>query len=226
MIRRDYLLRQLEEFVAAMAKLAGLAKQEQWQQAATVASEQFKALAGADADELARLSDTDLLARLVEGEPTHVVENKIFMLAALFKAQGDIRTGEGNREESRTYYLKGLHLLLDTFAHNEMSKRYDFVPTIETFLIGLHDSPLPLPTNALLMRHYERTGQFGKAEDALFAMLETEPDNGELVKFGAGFYGRLLVLSDEALAAGNLPRAEVKAGLAELNELKGRATAS
>src|ERR1700722_11266936 len=111
MIRRDYLLRQIEEFVAAMAKVAGLAKQEQWQQAATVTSEQFKALAGANADELVQLSDTDLLARLVEGEPTHVVENKIFMLATLFKAQGDILAGEGKQEESSLYYLKGLHLL-------------------------------------------------------------------------------------------------------------------
>jgi hypothetical protein len=226
MIRRDYLLRQLEEFVAAMAQLAGLVKSAQWQQAAAVAGSQFQALAGAEAGELVHLSDTDLLARIVEGEPTHVVENKIFMLATLFKTQGDILAGQGRREESRSYYLKGLHLLLDTFAQNEMSRRYDFVPTVETFLIGLHDAPLPLATSALLMRHYEQIRDFAKAEDALFAMLDAEPGNVELLNFGLGFYRRLLPLSDEVLAGGNLPRAEVKAGLAEVHRRLGRPAAA
>jgi len=27
------------------------------------------------------------------------------------------------------------------------------------------------------MQHYERTGEFAKAEDAFFSMLEAEPDN-------------------------------------------------
>lgn len=225
MIRRDYLLRQMEEFVAAMAQLAGLAKQQQWQATTTITSEQFKALAGLEAAELIRLSDTDLLARIVEGEPTHVVENKIFMLATLLKAQGDILAGEGKMEESRPYYLKGLHLLLDTFAQSGIVRRYDFVPTVETYLVALQEEPLPLPTNALLMRHYEQAGQFAKAEDALFMMLDTEPGSNELMNFGAAFYRRLLSLSDHALAQGNLPRGEVEAGLAELNRRHGRAAA-
>jgi hypothetical protein len=218
MIRRDYLLRQIEDFVAAMAKLAGLAKNEQWQEASALAGSQFRALAGADAAELLRLSDTELLANIIQGESTHVVENKIFMLATLFKTNGDLLASQGQREGSRPYYLKGLHLLLDTFAQNELSKRYDFVPTIEAFLIGLHDSTLPLKTNALLMRHYEQIRDFARAEDALFAMLESDPANVELLDFGIAFYRRLLPLSDEVLAAGNLPCEEVKAGLAELNK--------
>lgn len=215
MIRRDYLLRQIEEFVAALAQMAGLGKSQQWQEASQVAGTQFRALAGADAEELLRLSDTDLLARVIEGEPTQVVESKLFMLATLFKARGDALAGEGKRNESRAYYLKGLHLLLDTFAQSQMAQRPDFLPTVEAFLIGLHEEPLPLRTNALLLRHYEQTGEYAKAEDALYAMMEVEPANGELLDFGQGFYQRLLGLGDEALVVGNLPRAEVNAGLAE-----------
>lgn len=222
MIRRDYLLRQVEEFVAAIAKMAGLAKNQQWQEASQAADAQFQALAGADAAELLQLSETDLLARVVQGEPTHVVENKIFMLATLFKAQGDLLAGQDKREASRPYYLKGLHLLLDTFAQSQMAKRPDFLPTVEAFLIGLHDAPLPLRTQALLMRHYEQIGEYAKAEDALFTMMETEPANAELLSFGAAFYQRLLPLSDEKLAGGNLPRAEVSAGLGELKARQAR----
>ena len=34
----------------------------------------------------------------------------------------------------------------------------------------------------MLMQHYERTGEFAKAEDALFAMLDAQPDNPAIVE--------------------------------------------
>jgi hypothetical protein len=71
-------------------------------------------------------------------------------------------------------------------------------------------------TQASLMQHYERNGEFAKAEDALCAMLEAEPGNDLILEFGTMFYRRLLVQSDAALARGNLPRAEVEEGLKEL----------
>ena len=215
MIRRDYLLRQIEQFVAMMAKLAGLAKAEQWQEASAVTAGEFQRLTGMDAWEVVRLSETELLARLIQGEPTHVVESKAFMLATLLKTNGDLIAGQGRLEESRQYYLKGLHLLLDTFGRSEITERPDFVPAVEAFLAGLRDAPLPVKTNARLIRHYEQTREFAKAEDALFATLDVAPPSPELLELGASFYQRLLDLSDDALMAGNLPRAEAEAGLAE-----------
>jgi hypothetical protein len=163
------------------------------------------------------MSETELLARLIQGESAHVVEANAFMLATLLKTQGDLIAGQGRLEEGRQYYLKGLHLLLDTFGRSEITERPDFVPTVEAFLAGLRDAPLPVPTNAMLMQHYERTGEFAKAEDALFAMADAAPDNTGLLEFGRQFYQRLLRKSDDALTAGNLPRAEANAGLAELD---------
>jgi hypothetical protein len=215
MIRRDYLLRQVEQFVAMLAKITGLAKNEQWQEASAVTAGELQRLTGTDAREVVRLSETELLARLIQSEPTHVVESKAFMLATLLKTNGDLIAGQGRLEESRQYYLKGLHLLLDTFGRNEITERPDFVPAVEAFLAGLRDAPLPVKTNAMLMRHYEQTSEFAKAEDALFATLDVVPPSPDLLDLGASFYQRLLDLSDDALMAGNLPRAEVEAGLAE-----------
>ena len=59
------------------------------------------------------------------------------------------------------------------------------------------------------MQHYERSQEFAKAEDALFAMLEAEPGNAGLVEFGVAFYERLRGQSDAALEAGKLPRSEL-----------------
>jgi hypothetical protein len=144
------------------------------------------------------------------------------MLATLLKTNGDLIAGQGRLEEGRQYYLKGLHLLLDVFGRNEITERPDFVPAVEAFLAGLRDAPLPARTNAMLMCHYERTGEFAKAENALFGMVDAEPASVELLEFGRSFYQRVLGLDDRALTAGNLPRAEVKAGLAELDAHKAR----
>jgi len=223
MIRRDYLLRQIEQFVAMLAKIAGLARDGQWPGASATVAGEFQRLAGANGPEVLKMSDTELLARLIEGEPAQGVETKAFMLATLLKSNGDLLAGQGRLEESRRYYLKGLQLLLDAYGRNEITGRPDFVPAVETFLTGLYDAPLPLPTGAMLMHHYERVGEFAKAEDILFGLLDAEPAKVELLDFGAAFYRRLLGLSDEVLAAGNLPRAEVEAGLTELEKRKARA---
>jgi hypothetical protein len=66
------------------------------------------------------------------------------------------------------------------------------------------------------MQQYEQVGAFGKAEDVLFAMMESEPNEPGLVSFGIAFYQRLAGKSDVSLNDGNLPRTEVESGLAEL----------
>jgi hypothetical protein len=217
MIRRDYILNAIEEFAAVLAKILGFTKEADWQSASAAATREFQRLAGMDALQALQMSDTELFARLIQGGPTHVAENKVFMLAALFKATGDIMAGQGRTEESRQHYLKGLHLLLDTLDRTAIGGRPDFAPAVEAFLTGLSDSPLPTKTNALLMRHYERAGEFAKAEDALFAIAAAEPPGAELLEFGAAFYERLLSRSDAVLIAGNLSRAEAQAGRADFH---------
>jgi hypothetical protein len=205
-----------------LAKIIGLARSEQWREAGEATAGEFQALTGLDAEALIRLSDSALLAQLIESGPAMPVESKIFMLAALLKSHGDLLAGQGRRNEGREFHLKGLHLLLGTFTGVEASERPDFVPTVEAFLSALCEGPLPVTTNAMLMHHYERIGEYAGAEDRLFEILDAEPGQLELLEFGRLFYQRLSSLSDDALAVGNLPRAEVQSGLAELDERKSR----
>ncbi|PWU19239.1 MAG: hypothetical protein C5B50_07015 [Verrucomicrobia bacterium] len=220
MIRRDYILRMIEEFFQMLSRLNAQKKGELWQDAAGTLDEEFQRLVGTGAEGVARLSGTELLAQLVEAGPTHLVQTKALMLATLLKETGDVAAASGQAEQSRACYLKGLHLLLDTFGRGEVTDCPEFVPQVEAFVLALAEAPLPLSTHARLMEHYERDGEFGKAEDALFAMLETEPDNPDLLNFGIAFYERLAAHADTALAEGNLPRAEVEAGLRQLRDRK------
>jgi len=210
----------IDEFVQLLARLKGLKQEHRWQEAAGTLDEQFHRLVGAGAQAAAQLSETEILAKLIQGEPTLAVRDKTLILAALLKEAGDVAAAQDLIEESRPCYLKGLHLLLETLGRGDVYECPEFVPRVEMFVAVLQDSPLPFPTQGLLMEHYERTGEFAKAEDTLFAMLDVEPNNPGLLEFGISFYQRLQRQSDAALSEGNLPRTELEPALADLRDRK------
>jgi hypothetical protein len=218
MIRRDYIIRMIQEFAEALARIRALKEGQELKQAAVLTDDEFRRITGIDSEALLKLSETELLARLIETEPMHAVREKMFFLTTLLKEAGDIAATEGRTDESRTCYLKGLHLLLDSLARGDAFEQPEFVPKVDLFVAALDE--VPTQTSALLMEHYERTGQFGKAEDALFAILDGNADNELAVNFGISFYERLLGKSDSQLADGNLPRTEIEAGLQELRDRK------
>jgi|SRR5581483_10212857 len=221
MMRRDYILRLIQELGEALARIRALRKDQRWTETEAALGEQFQRLVHSGAPEILRLSDTELLAKLAEGEATQTVRHKTLLLTTLLKEAGDVAAVQGRTDESRACYLKGLHLLLDVLAAREVIDCPEFVPKVEWFVEALRDDPLPLGTQARLMRHYEESGQFGRAEDALFAILDAQPDNAEALAFGILFFERLRRQSDAALADGNLPRAELESGLAELRRRQG-----
>jgi hypothetical protein len=138
----------------------------------------------------------------------------MFFLTTLLNEAGDLAAAEGKTGDSRTCYLKGLNLLLDSLTRGDGFEQPEFVPKVELFLSSLDE--LPAQTQAMLMEHYERSGQFGKAEDPLFAILDSGIDNENAINFGISFYERLRGRTDAQLAEGNLPRTEVESGLQEL----------
>ena len=222
MIRRDFILRMIEEFAQALARINSFKRDGRWGEASETLDSEFKRLTGEGAQAVARLSETELLARLLQNDPTHVLRDKTLILTALLNETGDVAAAQGRVEESQVCYLKALHLLLDVLARGEVFECPEFVPKVEMLESALKGAQLSVPIHALLMQHHERTGEFAKAEDALFAMLDVEPDNERIVEFGVAFYQRMLSQNDTALTSANLPRAEVEEGLKELENRRNR----
>lgn len=218
MIRRDYIIRMIEEFVDALRRIRALKDQGQHGEALILTEEEFKRITGIDSEALLKLSEAELLARLIESEPLHAVREKTFFLTTLLAEAGDIAAAQGHTDESRACYLKGLHLLLNSLARSDDFEQPEFVPKVELFVNALDE--MPPQTYAILMEHYERTGQFAKAEDALFAILDGDASNDFALNFGISFYERLLGRRDTELEDGDLPRVEVETGLQELRERK------
>lgn len=216
MIRRDYLLRMIEEFIQRLARLQSLKQGQRWNEAGELLDDEFRRLVGEGAPAVARFSETDLLARLAQEGPTQLVREKTLLLTTLLKEAGDLATAEGREQESRDCYLKALHLLLDVLGRENPFEFPEFVPRVESLKQALEGSPLRMRTHAMLMQYYERIGDFAKAEDELSAMLDAEPGNERLVELGCAFYRRLLNQNDTALNEANLPCREVEEGLTEL----------
>ncbi len=199
-----------------LARIRALKKDQRIDDATALSEEGFKRVAGLDSESLLRLSETELFAKVLQAEPVHAVREKMSFLIAILREAGDLAVVQGRDEESREYYLKGLHLLLGILARGDAYEVPEFVPKVEEFVSALADSDLPGQTNALLMEHYERTGQFGKAEDALFSIVDADPENVPAIEFGILFYERLRRQNDLRLEEGNLPRDELESGLKEL----------
>ncbi len=218
MIRRDYLLRMIAEFLELLSRLQSLKRGQKWGEATSLIDTEFQRLIGAGADAVQGLSETELLAKVIQGEATQVVRDKTLMLTALLKEAGDTAAAQGREEQSRAFFIKGLHLLLDVISQGEISDWPDFVPKVEAFIGAIDEGNLPVSTLARLMQHYERAGSFAKAEDALFNIVQAEPRFPGLLEFGTSFYERIGRQRDRVLEEGNLPRSELEAGLRELRQ--------
>src|SRR5689334_21588798 len=94
MIRRDFILRMMEECIRALARINSLKKAQRWNEASEELDAEFQRFIGAGPQTIARLSETELLARLVEGEPTQAVRDKTLILTALLKEAGDVAAAQ------------------------------------------------------------------------------------------------------------------------------------
>ncbi len=220
MIRQDYILRMIEEFIRVLSRIKSLKSDQLWQQAGGVIDDEFQRLVGTRAQAVLQMSDTELLAKVIQGEPTQAVHAKIRMLSTLLHQAGDVAMAQDRMEEGQACYLKGLNLLLGSLETSDTPAFPDFVPTVEAFVIALKGVALPLATQARLMQHYESVEAFARAEDMLASMLEAAPNEPKLLDLGIAFYRRLASRSDSALRAGNLPRVEVNDALTDLERRK------
>jgi hypothetical protein len=214
MIRRDYILRMIEEFFRLLARVKTQKERGELREAEATLEDEARRLTGADLEALCTLSETEILARLLRSGEIHAQRERTFMLARVLIERAELEEGERGQQ----LRVKALNLILDSALRSEHAEWPSFVPAIEVLAEDLKPV-LPVQTHALLMQYCERSGQFAKAEDSFYGAMELFPDSPALRQLGISFYQRLLTKSDTELESGNLPRIEVEAGLQQLRLL-------
>ena len=212
----DYLMRQIQNFAHALARIMGLAKLRQYNEAIEVISQTTTQILRLDLDTIMAQSNTSLVDFLDTRYPPNEAEPLRRELVTLLREAGAIHAARGSTNHAWESYLKALDLLVQPSAGTTVARLLLDRPLVEQLLGVLDGNDMPTSTGLLVMEYFERSNDFAQAEDALFRLLEAKPATAEVISAGLAFYDRLGALSDAELAAGNLPREELAAGRREL----------
>lgn len=224
MVRRDYILRMIEQIGvawAALVKIAGLRANGQYEQVELLLEQVLRQHLGFGGDTPGRLSADELIALVRLGQSASVDEaviaERLLLLGAILRERAELSLAQGLPDEAADFAAKALRVNLTVLVeegHDDERARAALGP-----LLGLlADYEVPGSLKEQLWRFHEGQGAFADAEDWLFALLEDEPI---MLPEGIAFYERLVALPDATLRRGNLPRDEVIAALAELRARAG-----
>ncbi len=220
MFQKDYVLRLIEQLVKTLAIIFQLKKKEQYQEALSIIDQSFQQWLGLNSKLINSFSHKDLIEMLSLNKVLGVT--KCIMLAELLKEEGDIYDAQGASGESYQRYLKSLNIFLETLRSGNKMNPQKYYSKIEEILAKLKQYELSNQTHQNLFEYYEKIGEYSKAEDSLFELIEREVGQSrlKLINKGISFYQRLIKKKDCQLIKGNLPREEIEEDLAKLKETK------
>ncbi|MGI1659699.1 MAG: DUF6483 family protein [Desulfitobacterium sp.] len=217
MFQKDYLMRMIEQFTNFVAKIMGLKVSGAIEEVHQELNGALLQYTGLSEEALRRLSSKDILHLL--GGSDEFTFKKRLMFAELLKLKADAYFDSGSKEQSYDLYLKSFHIYVETvLSTKESHLRPDF-DLINEMINRLEHFFIPYETKALLFRYYERVGEYGKAEDELFELLDKNMHRSQALSEGKNFYLRLIEKSPEELVKGNLPLNEVQEGLTKIRAL-------
>jgi tetratricopeptide (TPR) repeat protein len=218
MFKRDYLMRQFDMLALVIIRAIGLLQEKKPNAALQTIDEELQRLTGFDSHTLSHLTDHEIVTGQMVGETVTDTRARRIVLATLLAKAGEIHDLLGSNDDHYHCTLSALDLMLSLPATDDLLDLPAETPAVDTLVDVLAEYGLPPDTHLRLFRYYEESGRYADAEDMLFEIIDAEPDSDEVCALGIAFFHRLLKQPDEALEAGNLPRAEVEAGLAELEE--------
>lgn len=211
MFQRDYILRMIEQMSGMLGRLAGLKEQKKYGEAlALILDDWFTRLSLPNGDMLRKLSAKQIIELLsANGQPQAEV---VAVVATLFKEEGELRGLLGQEPEGTALRRKALQLQLALLRFEPDAVQ---APAVVDLANSLGREELAAEERRTLLDLYESEGDYARAEDVLFELLE-ETGDAELAAEGMRMYRRLLDKDDAELEAGNLPRGEVEEALRQL----------
>ena len=215
MIRRDFLMREVHEFVQACTRAVQLRQRLLYREGLEEIKRVFLKLWGIDSSQLLASSLTQLMA-LCEGNEESLGD-ELVALANLLAEQGNLYSLENRAVEARQSRALALGLYLESLPKRFVS--LEVVTRIENLIGQADTSALAPDVLRRLFSYLETRGSLARAENVLFDWAASK--SCEAFTEGLAFYERLALLEDEELERGELPRSEVEEGKKELLRLSG-----
>jgi hypothetical protein len=215
MFKDDYIMRIVNQVGHVLSQIISRLSQGDRVEAEEIIAGAYEEFVGVTAEQVATLSAEELLLQLGRGDMGGL--GKLVMLSELLRAEALLFDAQELETEAYERRLKSLALRLElTMGHDLQNAHLDAM--IDQLLEELSSYVLPTATVVRVFRYFESSGQFDRAEDVLFELIDEHIADDNMVEEGLAFYERLLRKSDSELRAGNLPRAEVEESFDELWE--------
>ena len=215
MIRKDFILRMIEDMVAVIHRLAGLKIEQNYEAALALLDETYPRLTGLTGELLRHAAPKTLLQLLSfagEIEPARVVA-----AAELLKEEGDLRAELGRDDLAYACYDRALFLFVALIEQHGFMMLEGRLARIDAVADAIGLYTLPADVGLRLFSYYRLTHRYGDAEVWLFRALAATEDRTAL-QDGISFFEDLLRREDRELTDGGITRQEAEEGLAELRE--------
>ncbi|HEY2958234.1 MAG TPA: DUF6483 family protein [Actinomycetota bacterium] len=209
--QRDYLMRQIEQAAQALARILVAARGGNRDEALALFDEAYRPLVGVSGRVVASLDEEQLLTLLTSGSAPD--PRRVGVAIELLVTEADLLAEKGEVGPAAAHYRRALGLTAYLASHLGRLPDGDLASRLADRAGTLALTPAQ---RLHLARLHEALGRYGDAEDALFEVLDEDPDHAAAVDHGIAFYQRLLAKGDAELEAGNLPRDEVRGALADL----------
>lgn len=211
MLRRDYLMRMVEEMTEMIGKIFDLKQQRKTIEALWELDEWYQRQFRLNSSLLGSISAKDIVELFRSGG---ILEgDQLQSLARMLREEGDVYLISGGLDEGITRHMKALHLYLEAHLNGADRKLWNIDGEIRELLGLLQGYRLTNDTERLLLQYEEGQGRFDLAENALFRLLRSD---GITMIEATSFYERLLQLDSNELEQGGLPLVEVREGLEEV----------
>ena len=211
MIRRDYLMRLAQEMAQVLIRVVSLKHRKDYDQALGEINAALRQLRQGDSS-----ADPESLEDWVALCDKHHLSgpSMIMAVADLIREQSEMFMLQARATESERSAELSLGLFLEALLNRGAFVSADLLEKIEQLIEQTEQTSLSAGVRGRLFQYFAERGCFARAEDVLFAWLETNDPAAYMN--GRAFYEKLLRLDDSELDRGDLPRTEVEEGLRDL----------
>jgi len=154
MIRRDYLMRLIEQFTEALSRILKLKNGKDYKKALSLIGETYEELLGFDSLFVNSFSTDDLIPIISIDRVPDV--NKCIIIATLLKEEGEVYEAQNQPDISRMRYLKSLDIFLRGFLSEGEIKMYTSSYDLEKVVEKLGKKNLTLEIKKRLSKYYEK----------------------------------------------------------------------
>ncbi len=208
MIRRDFVMRTIQQMTQALASVLRLKGHQEYEQALREIGRALREFGEGDEspDHRRTLNDWLALCRKNPGSAGGVM----LAVADVLREQGEIFSLQDKAADGLCARQLAAGLFIEAMLREECFVSGDLVSKVEQLVEQCAASPMPPELLCRLVSYFEVRGDFARAEDALFEWLDT--GDPEAASEGRTFYERLAAMSDDTLVQGGLTRAEIEQG--------------